>query len=47
MSFKKKDFYTVVQQACDTVPEFKTHYHQFIEKAIVSCSPLPTAPDSE
>lgn len=36
MSFKKKDFYTVVQQACDTVPEFKIHYHQFIEKATLA-----------
>lgn len=26
MSFKKDDFYTLVQQACDSVPEFKLHY---------------------
>lgn len=36
MSFKKKDFYTVVQQACDTVPGFKMHYQQFIEKATLA-----------
>jgi integrase/recombinase XerD len=36
MSFKKKDFYTLVQQACDTVPEFKIHYYQFIEKATLA-----------
>lgn len=36
MSFKKNDFYTIVQQACDTVPEFKIHYHQFIEKATLA-----------
>lgn len=33
MSFKKNDYYTLVQQACDTVPDFKTHYQQFLEKA--------------
>jgi site-specific recombinase XerD len=33
MSFKKIDYYTLVQQACDTVPDFKLHYHQFLEKA--------------
>lgn len=36
MSFKKIDFYTLVQQACDTVPEFKIHYYQFIEKATLA-----------
>lgn len=33
MSFKKNDYYTLVQQACDTVPDFKPHYQQFLEKA--------------
>jgi hypothetical protein len=36
MSFKKNDYYTLLQQACDTVPGFKIHYHQFIEKAAVA-----------
>ena len=36
MSFKKNDYYTLVQQACDSVPEFKLHYHQFIEKATLA-----------
>lgn len=36
MSFKKDDFYTLVQQACDSVPEFKLHYLQFIEKATLT-----------
>jgi integrase/recombinase XerD len=38
MSFKKNDYFTLVQQACDTVPEFKIHYHQFVEKATVAQS---------
>lgn len=33
MSFKKKDYYPVVQQASDIVPGFKQAYHQFIERA--------------
>lgn len=36
MSFKKNDYYTLVQQACDTVPDFKLHYYQFIEKATLA-----------
>ncbi len=32
MSFKKNDYYTLVQQACDAVSNFKIHYQQFIEK---------------
>lgn len=36
MSFKKNEYYTVVQQACDNVPTFKQHYHQFIEKATLA-----------
>jgi integrase/recombinase XerD len=38
MSFKKNDYYTLLQQACDTVPEFKIHYLQFVEKATVAQS---------
>lgn len=38
MSFKKSDYFTLVQQACDTVPEFKIHYLQFVEKATVAQS---------
>jgi site-specific recombinase XerD len=33
MSFKKSDYYTVVEQAIDTVPAFRDAYHQFIERA--------------
>lgn len=36
MSFKKNEHYTLVQQACDIVPNFKQHYHQFIEKATLA-----------
>lgn len=36
MSFKKNDFYTLVQQACDMVPGFKLHYHRFLEKATLN-----------
>lgn len=35
MSFKKSDYYTVVEQAKDTVPGFKDAYHQFIERATI------------
>lgn len=38
MSFKKNDYYTLVQQACDAVPNFKIHYQQFIEKATLAQS---------
>lgn len=38
MSFKKKDYYTLVQQACDAVPGFKIHYQQFIERATIAQS---------
>lgn len=38
MSFKKKDYYTLVQQACDSVPSFKIHYQQFMEKATLAQS---------
>ena len=38
MSFKKNDYYTLVQQACESVPNFKIHYHQFIEKATLAQS---------
>ncbi len=38
MSFKKNDYYTLVQQACDAVPNFKIHYQQFIEKAALAQS---------
>jgi integrase/recombinase XerD len=38
MSFKKNDYYTFVQQACDSVAGFKTHYQQFIEKATLAQS---------
>ena len=38
MSFKKNDYYTLVQQACDNVPNFKIHYQQFIEKATLAQS---------
>jgi integrase/recombinase XerD len=38
MSFKKNDYYTLVQQACDTVPGFKIQYQQFIEKATLAQS---------
>lgn len=36
MSFKKNDYYTLVQQACDLVPGFKVPYQQFIERATIS-----------
>jgi site-specific recombinase XerD len=35
MSFKKSDYYTVVQQAGDSVPGFKQAYLQFIERATI------------
>lgn len=35
MSFKKSDYYTIVEQAKDTVPGFKDAYHQFIESATI------------
>lgn len=37
-SFKKNDYYTLAQQACDSVPGFKIHYQQFIEKATLAQS---------
>ena len=36
MSFKKSDYYTVVQQACYSVPGFKQAYHQFIHRATIA-----------
>jgi site-specific recombinase XerD len=36
MSFKKNDYYTVVQQAGDSVPGFRQAYHQFIERATIA-----------
>ena len=38
MSFKKNDYYTLAQQACDTVPGFKIYYQQFVEKATLAQS---------
>lgn len=39
MSFKKSDYYTLVQQACDRVPDFKMHYQQFQQKSTLNqCS---------
>jgi site-specific recombinase XerD len=35
MSFKKNDYYTVVQQAMDTIPGFAPSYHQFVERAAI------------
>lgn len=35
MSFKKSDYYTVVEQAKDIVPGFKDAYHQFIERTAI------------
>ncbi len=35
MSFKKSDYYTVVEQAKDIVPGFRDAYYQFIERAAI------------
>lgn len=35
MSFKKNDYYTVVERAKDTVPEFRDAYNKFIERVII------------
>jgi integrase/recombinase XerD len=38
MSFKKSEYYTVVQQANDSVPGFKAAYQQFVEQATIAGS---------
>jgi integrase/recombinase XerD len=35
MSFKKNDYYTLVQQACDGVPGFRQAYSMFVEHAAI------------
>lgn len=35
MTFKKKDYYTIVQQAQDAVPEFRDAYAKFIERVTI------------
>lgn len=35
MSFKKNDYYKVVERAKDTVPEFRDAYNQFIERVTI------------
>lgn len=35
MSFKKNDYYTLVQQASDAVPGFQQAYHKFVEHAAI------------
>lgn len=35
MSFKKNDYYTLVQQACDAVPGFRQAYSKFVEHAAI------------
>ncbi len=35
MTFKKKDYYTIVQQAQDVVPGFRDAYAKFIERVMI------------
>ena len=35
MSFKKSDYYTLVKQACDSVPGFQPAWQQFVEHAAI------------
>jgi site-specific recombinase XerD len=35
MTFKKKDYYTIVQQALDAVPGFRVAYAKFIERVTI------------
>jgi hypothetical protein len=35
MSFKKSDYYTLVQQASDVVPGFQQAHHKFVEHAAI------------
>ena len=35
MAFKKKDYYTIVQQAQDAVPGFRDAYAKFIERVTI------------
>lgn len=35
MSFQKKDYYTILDQACDHVPGFRESYSKFLERATI------------
>lgn len=35
MTFKKKDYYTLVEQACDLVPGFGADYQKFVERVTI------------
>jgi hypothetical protein len=40
MTFKKKDYYTIVEQAQNAVPGFRNAFAKFIERATIDQSTL-------